>query len=113
EVYAYSSDYEGMPNSLLEAMAMGMPVVSTDCPCGGPRTVIRDGENGFLIPVGDEDALADRICRLIEDKELARSFGEKAKEIEKVASVEAIYEQWKEYLEGICAESADLYRKGR
>jgi glycosyltransferase involved in cell wall biosynthesis len=113
EVYAYSSDYEGMPNSLLEAMAMGMPVVSTDCPCGGPRTVIRDGENGFLIPVGDEDALADRICRLIEDKELAKSFGEKAKEIEKVASVEAIYEQWKEYLEGICAESADLYRKGR
>ena len=113
EVYAYSSDYEGMPNSLLEAMAMGMPVVSTDCPCGGPRTVIKDGENGFLIPVGDEDALADRICRLIEDKELAKSFGEKAKEIEKVASVEAIYEQWKEYLEGICAESADLYQKGR
>lgn len=108
EVYAYSSDYEGMPNSLLEAMAMGMPVVSTDCPCGGPRAVIEDGVNGFLIPVGDEDALADRICRLIEDKELARSFGERAKEIEKIASVDAIFEQWKDYLDSICAESADL-----
>ncbi len=111
EVYAYSSDYEGMPNSLLEAMAMGMPVVSTDCPCGGPKAVINDGENGFLIPVGDEDALSDRINRLIEDKDLAKRFGDKAKEIEKIASVEAIYQQWKDYLGSICAESADLYQK--
>ena len=111
EVYAYSSDYEGMPKSLLEAMAMGMPVVSTDCPCGGPKAVINDGENGFLIPVGDEDALSDRINRLIEDKDLAKRFGDKAKEIEKIASVEAIYQQWKDYLGSICAESADLYQK--
>ncbi|WP_029231915.1 glycosyltransferase [Butyrivibrio sp. VCB2006] len=101
EVYAYSSDYEGMPNSLLEAMAMGMPVVSTDCPCGGPKAVIRDGENGFLIPVGDEDALADRICKLIEDKELANRMGAKAREIEQIASVEAIFVQWKDYLEKV------------
>ena len=101
ELYAYSSDYEGMPNSLLEAMAMGMPVVSTDCPCGGPREVIEDGVNGFLIPVGDEDALADRICRLIEDKDLRESFGKKALEIEKKASADAVFAQWKEYLESI------------
>ena len=111
EVYAYSSDYEGMPNSLLEAMAMGMPVVSTDCPCGGPRAVIEDGKNGFLIPVGDEDALADRICRLIEDKELANSFGEAARNIKEIASVDAIFRQWKDYLNSICAESADTYQK--
>ena len=101
EVYAYSSDYEGMPNSLLEAMAMGMPVVSTDCPCGGPRAVIRDGENGFLIPVGDEEALTDRILRLIEDKELASRFGEEARKIEQVAGEDAIFYQWKEYLESV------------
>ncbi len=98
EVYAYSSDYEGMPNSLLEAMAMGMPVVSTDCPCGGPKAVINDGENGFLIPVGDEDALADRINRLIEDKELAKRFGVNARRIEDIASVDAIFRQWRDYL---------------
>ncbi len=102
EIYAYSSDYEGMPNSLLEAMAMGMPVVSTDCPCGGPRAIIRDGENGFLIPVGDEDALADRMLRLIEDKELAARFSENARKIEETASVEAIYTQWKDYLNEVC-----------
>ena len=104
EIYAYSSDYEGMPNSLLEAMAMGMPVVSTDCPCGGPRAVIRDGENGFLIPVGDEDALADRMNRLIEDKELSKRFSENARKIEDVASMEAIYKQWKDYLEEVTSK---------
>ena len=104
EIYAYSSDYEGMPNSLLEAMAMGMPVVSTDCPCGGPRAVICDGENGFLIPVGDEVALTDRINRLIEDKELAKRFSENARKIEDVASMEAIYKQWKDYLEEVTSK---------
>jgi len=104
EVYAYSSDYEGMPNSLLEAMAMGMPVVSTDCPCGGPRTVIRDGENGFLIPVGDEDALADRMTRLIEDKELQKKFSDNARKIQEVASIDAIYKQWKDYLEEVTSK---------
>ncbi len=101
EVYGYSSNYEGMPNSLLEAMAMGMPVVATDCPCGGPRAVIRDGENGFLIAVGDEDALADRLSTLIDDKALADRMGEKAKEIEKIASTDAIFNQWKDYLEKV------------
>lgn len=101
EVYAYSSDYEGMPNSLLEAMAMGMPVVSTDCPCGGPKAVIEDGVNGFLIPVGDEDALADRMLRLIEDEDLRNRFSENARKIEEKASVDAIYEQWKEYLKDV------------
>ena len=104
EIYAYSSDYEGMPNSLLEAMAMGMPVISTDCPCGGPRAVICDGENGFLIPVGDEVALTDRINRLIEDKELAKRFSENARKIEDVASMEAIYKQWKDYLEEVTSK---------
>ncbi len=104
EIYAYSSDYEGMPNSLLEAMAMGMPVVSTDCPCGGPRTVIRDGENGFLIPVGDEDGLADRMTRLIEDKELQKKFSDNARKIQEVASIDAIYKQWKDYLEEVTSK---------
>ncbi len=98
EIYAYSSDYEGMPNSLLEAMAMGMPVVATDCPCGGPGEIIDDGVNGFLVPVGDEDALADRMLRLIEDKELSQRFSENARKIEEIASIEAVYTQWKDYL---------------
>ena len=98
EVYAYSSDYEGFPNSLLEAMALGMPVISTDCPPGGPAMIIRDGENGFLIPVGDKEAMADRICRLIEDKELADRFSKEAVKVADIAGPKVIFEKWQDYL---------------
>ena len=101
EVYAFSSDWEGLPNSLLEAMAMGMPCVATDCPCGGPRTVMRDGENGLLVPIKNPDALAEGICRLIEDKELAERLGNEAAKIEQITNSEAVFIQWRDYLEKI------------
>ncbi len=98
EVYAFSSDWEGLPNSLLEAMAMGMPVVATDCPCGGPRTVIRDGENGLLVPIKDPDALADGLCRLIEDKEFAGRLGKEAAKISEITGPEQVFDKWRCYL---------------
>ncbi len=100
-VYAFTSDWEGLPNAVLEAMAMGLPVVATDCPCGGPATVIKDGENGLLIPVGDEDALVKGINRLIEDRDLAEQLGENARKISEIASSKAIFKQWKDYLEAL------------
>lgn len=104
EVYALSSDMEGMPNSLLEAMAMGMPCVSTDCPCGGPRMVMTDGEQGLLVPVKDEDAMAEAICKLIEDKDLREKCGrEAAKRIKEIANVQTVFEQWRDYLEKVIA----------
>ncbi|MBD5393002.1 MAG: glycosyltransferase family 4 protein [Lachnospiraceae bacterium] len=101
EVYAFSSDYEGMPNALLEAMALGMSVVATDCPCGGPRTVIINEENGLLIPVGDKEAMADGISRLIEDKEFADKLGSNARKISGRIEGKTILEQWKTYIEKI------------
>ena len=101
EVYAFSSDWEGLPNSLLEAMAMGMPCVATDCPCGGPRTVMRDEVNGLLVPIKNPDALAEGICRLIEDKELAERLGNEAAKIEQITNSEAVFIQWRDYLEKI------------
>ncbi len=101
-VYAYSSDYEGMPNSLLEAMALGMPIVATDCPCGGPAEVMRDGVNGLLIPIKNEDALVEGINRLIENEELAERLGMEARKIKDIASVEAVFEKWRDYLEHLC-----------
>ena len=100
-VYAFTSDWEGLPNAVLEAMAMGLPVVATDCPCGGPATVIQNGENGLLIPVGDEDALTESINRLIEDRQLAERLGENARKIGEIANGNAIFEQWRNYLEAL------------
>ena len=101
EVYAFSSDYEGMPNALLEAMTMGMPAVATDCPCGGPRTVMTNEVNGLLIPVGDEKAMADGINRLIEDKALAERLGKEARKISERINSRAVLMQWKDYIEEV------------
>ena len=61
DIFLMTSDFEGMPNALLEALALGAPSISTDCPCGGPAEIIEDGKNGFLVPVGDVDALAEKM----------------------------------------------------
>lgn len=101
EIYAFSSDYEGMPNALLEAMTLGMAVVATDCPCGGPRTVIDHGVNGLLIPVGDEKAMEAGINRLIEDKQLAQALREQARRISGRINGQAVLAQWKSYIEEV------------
>lgn len=108
---AYSSDYEGMPNAMLEAMALGLPVVATDCPPGGPAMVITNEENGLLVPVGDAGAMAEAVSRLIEEPEFAEQLGKQAAEIGKRASVEMIAGEWKQYMEEICAEYAGASRK--
>lgn len=97
-LFAYSSDYEGLPNSLLEAMAMGLPCVSTDCPCGGPGTLIQNGENGLLVPVGDADALAGGMLALIENPDRAAELGRKAAKIAEIASTDRVFEAWQDYL---------------
>lgn len=101
EVYAFSSDYEGMPNALLEAMALGLPVVATDCPCGGPATVITHGVNGLLIPVGDTKAMEAGINRLIEDRQLAQQLGRRARGISERINGRAVLLQWKIYIEEV------------
>ena len=84
KAYAFvlTSFTEGMPNTLIEAMSLGTACISTDCPCGGPKDLIRDGENGFLVPVDDSDALADRLTKLLENPDLMQQMGKNAAKLQ-------------------------------
>lgn len=101
-LFAFSSDWEGLPNALLEAMALGLPIVATDCPCGGPATVMENGVNGLLVPIKDAEAMAEGINYLIEHPEEAEEMGRRAGKISETANGDAIFEQWRDYIEEIC-----------
>ena len=95
-VYVSSSDYEGISNSMLEAMAAGLPCVCTDCPCGGARATIKDGENGLLVPVGDEVALFKALKKAASDGELRKKLSLEAVKIRDRLSVDSIVGKWEE-----------------
>ena len=96
-IYALSSKREGFPMVLLEAMGKGLPVVSFDCPTG-PREIVRDRENGLLVPDRDVDALAAAIGEMIEDEELRRRCGAGARQTAARYSIDVIGARWEELL---------------
>lgn len=98
-VFVLPSDYEGMPNALIEAMVMGLPVIATDCPCGGASALIEHGISGFLVPVGDDRKLAEWMRKLLTDRDLAERTARKAREVADKVSPRKIYGEWKEYVE--------------
>ncbi len=100
-IFVLASDHEGMPNSLIEAMSLGIACISTDCPCGGPRDLIEDGKNGILVPVGDKDAIAGAMRKLIEDPELREKLGKNATKLQERLSPDAVNSQWKRYFEKV------------
>ena len=99
-MYVLSSDYEGISNSLAEAMAVGLPVISTDCPIGGSKMCIRDGQNGLLVPVGDAQRLASAMERLAGDPAYAAGLGREAEQIRERYSLESIGHLWMKCLKG-------------
>lgn len=78
-IFVLSSIFEGFGNVIVEAMVLGLPVISTDCP-SGPSEIITDGENGLLVPVGDEYALSEAILEVLTNKELRDKLIIRAKE---------------------------------
>lgn len=94
KIYVMTSNYEGMPNSLIEAMACGLPCISTDFDGGGARDIIRNGDNGILVPIGDREEIAKAMSQLIESEELSERLSKKAFEIREMLSPEIIYDKW-------------------
>ncbi len=92
-VFLLTSRYEGFPNVLAEAMAHGVPPVAFDCPTG-PSDLIRHGENGFLIEVGNFHAAANFVIQLLRYPELRYFVGERAKEVTATFSEEIIAVKW-------------------
>lgn len=100
-LFVMTSDFEGMPNALIEAMAIGLPCISTDCPCGGPRELIVDGENGFLVPVGNEEELSKKMCYMLNNLEAAEKISDNAVHIREKLDMQRIGHLWQEYLESV------------
>lgn len=95
-MFVLSSDYEGISNSMLEALSMGIPTISTDCPIGGARIYIEPEKSGLLVPVGDKEAMTGAMCRIAADEELAKRLSAGAVQIRENYSVEKIAEKFLE-----------------
>lgn len=96
-VFVLSSRFEGMPNALIEAMAGGVPCISTDCPMG-PSELIKNGENGILVPVDDDIMMAEAMKRILLDTNLAKRLSDNAIKINELLSEDIIFKQYLDYL---------------
>jgi GalNAc-alpha-(1->4)-GalNAc-alpha-(1->3)-diNAcBac-PP-undecaprenol alpha-1,4-N-acetyl-D-galactosaminyltransferase len=97
-MYVSSSDYEGISNSMLESLGIGLPIVCTDCPVGGASMYITDGKNGYLTPVGDYFSLYTAMKKIIENRNIAIKFSRESKKINDSLSQDKIIKMWKDLI---------------
>ena len=100
-IVVLSSRYEGLPMILLEAQTFGLPIVSFKCKCG-PKDVITDGVDGYLVEEGDIKGMADRIIALIKDERLRKDMGKAARISSERYSEETIMRQWVGLFNELC-----------
>lgn len=102
DIFVLSSNYEGLPNALMEAMSVGLPCISTDCPCGGPHALIDDGENGLLVPVNDVEHLVSKINLLFRNEELKNEIADNARRKGLQWKGDVVCDLWKNYILHCC-----------
>ena len=100
-LFVLASDYEGMPNALMEAMALGLPCIATDCRPGGARTLIEDGRNGLLSPVKDVNALAEKMSYMLNNPKEAERMAIEARLLGESHTNKVIFDKWDKYIASI------------
>jgi glycosyltransferase involved in cell wall biosynthesis len=96
-IFVLPSRYEGFPNALCEAMALGLPVIASDCP-SGPAEIVHNGIDGLLVPPDDASALSDAIVRLLDDAGMRNAMAARATAITRTLSEDSIFAMWRSAL---------------
>ena len=105
ELFLLTSDYEGLPNTLIEAMVQGVPVIATDCSPGGARFLTENGTiGGPLVPCGDKQDLAKAMIRMLSDEELASEYGRLGQNLKRKYSPSTIARQWMSLFSSVLSE---------
>ena len=97
-LFVLPSDYEGMPNALMEAMALGLPCISADCRPGGARTLIHDSINGFIVPVRNVNAMAEKISYLLDNPDIAEQVSREARHLGETHTNRLIFNKWEDFI---------------
>lgn len=100
-MFVLPSDFEGMPNALLEAASIGIPCISTDCPIGGSKDILNNGEFGILTEVGNAEKMAQAMVSLSEDQTLVNKFSSASKIVKEKYSVNNICNKWLVFINDI------------
>lgn len=101
KLFVMSSDYEGIPNALIEAMAIGLPCIATDCAGGGAKFLIQHGINGYLVEPGNSEQMAYYMDMVLSSEKLAGYIGDKAKEVAEILNPNRIYSIWENFIKNV------------
>lgn len=98
KMFVLTSDYEGMSNAMIEAMFVGLPVVTTAV--SGTEELIENGKNGIIVPIRSKEAFTNAICRLASNEDLMKEMAQEAVKIKDKVTKDAIIKKWRRLLSG-------------